>query len=162
MLAFGYQSKIITYSDIEKKLDWIEDICLDLLNYSLQVPFIPVKKCIFLFGYYLRVLFEDDPNKNESKLPSYEKDMKFITENSVNQMMKAQVRTSLNLKNKVEKFYVINNQLNLYKFFNFKEKHIKNVQDSPLAQIITVGILRALLATCATNTKSNNQQQGFL
>jgi len=106
MFVLGFKAKIIDYTYVETKLDWIEEVCLDLLNHSLQIPFIPAKKCVFLFGFYLNVLFENDPNKNEAKLQIYEKNMKYISENSINQMMKAPARFSLNLKNKVEKFYV--------------------------------------------------------
>lgn len=108
MIVIGYKHKYLTYEYISKKLEWIEVICLDLLNYSLQIPFIPIKKCMFLFSIYLKVLFEDDPNKNENFLESEEigKSMKFMTEKSVDQMMKAPIRTSLKLQNQVEKFYV--------------------------------------------------------
>ena len=145
MLTQGYKHDLIDFSYLISKLDFIEDVCLELLNFSLQIPFIPIKKCIFLLGFYLNLIFELDPYKNEILNPIYEDNLKFMTENSVNKMMKAPARVSLKLKNKVEKIY---------------EKHITNVQDSPLAQIITVGTLRALLATCSTTVKNNNQNSG--
>lgn len=106
MFIVGYNNKLLTYEYVSDKLAWIEEICLDLLNYSLQIPFIPVKKCVFLFWVYLQVVFENDPNRNENNL-DYGKGLKFITETSVNQMMKAPPRSSLKLQSQVEKFYVI-------------------------------------------------------
>jgi len=155
MLTQGYKFHLIDYRYLIEKLDFIEEICLELLNFSLQIPFIPVKKTIFLLGFYLNLIFENDPYKNEENNEIYEENMKFMSENAFNRMIRAKSRISLKMKNKVEKFY---------------EKHIVNVQDSPLAQIITVGTLRALLATCSTNTnvknnnpnQNQNQNQGFL
>lgn len=106
MFIVGYNNNLLNYEYVSNKLTWIEEICLDLLNYSLQIPFIPVKKCVFLFWVYLQVLFENDPHKNENS-QDYGKKLKFMTETSVNQMMKAPPRISLKLENQVEKFYVI-------------------------------------------------------
>ncbi|EGR28632.1 hypothetical protein IMG5_171430 [Ichthyophthirius multifiliis] len=41
----------------------------------------------------------------------------------------------------------------------FYQRNIVNSTDSPLAQIIVVGMLRTLLTTCATNNKYNPKQQ---
>lgn len=151
ILTQGYKFGLIKFEFLIERLDFIEEACLDLLNFSLQIPFIPVKKCMMLMGFYLNLVFEEDPNKEEKNNPNYDENVKFMTESGYSKMLRSPPRVSLRLRNKVEKFY---------------EKHIKNVQDSPLAQIITVGTLRALLATCSSNVKNsgnagqNQQNQG--
>eukprot|EP00347_Sterkiella_histriomuscorum_P005678 403355681 len=103
----------------------IEEMCFKSIKYSLEIPVIPIRKFLILFYLYLRILFGDVPQTKEEH-----KDLKYMKE----------------LQNLIEKEDPRYHMKNVSNVEGFYKRHMNS--DSPIPQIIVVGILRVLLTTC--------------
>lgn len=109
---------------------------MKITQLSIELFIVPVRKVISLFYVYLKIQLSDT-NEKGVKL-----DECIYTEDNMNMIDKGLARLFESNLCKTEQFY---------------QRNIINSTDSPLAQIIVVGLLRTMLTTCATNNKYNPQ-----
>lgn len=98
MLLYGNESNYLTKEFVSKNLIKIEENCLRLMNLSLEIAYIPIKKTIFLFTCYLEILFSGMNKENEEK---------FITREIIDKITQQSPRLFIKNPNLVEQFYVL-------------------------------------------------------
>ncbi|CAI2387422.1 unnamed protein product [Moneuplotes crassus] len=122
--------------EIAKPVYRLERNSFVVIRLSLELPIGPIRKSLIMFYLYMNSLFGDleiPPNESEEDSKGYVK----ITPRLMDFV---EVHRNLDSGNPVENFY---------------KKHIVNVKDNPIPQILVVAILRILLTTCPNANRSS-------
>ncbi|KAL4452925.1 hypothetical protein ABPG74_002490 [Tetrahymena malaccensis] len=130
------KDELIKYFEDKK----FEEYLMKMIQLSVELFLIPIKKIISLFYLYLTIYLQDT-NDSGTKL-----DDNYYTEDNMNQIEKGPPRLFIQKPTKIEQFY---------------QRNVINQADIALAQIIVVGLLRTMLTTCATNNKYNPNNKGI-
>ncbi|KRW99807.1 hypothetical protein PPERSA_07884 [Pseudocohnilembus persalinus] len=142
----------------------LEAILLQCIQLSLELFVTPIKKIMILMNFYLQYLLTYDEDKqalNKEKIAKMNKKQENKDKNILEKKEGINLFTEENLdaiRKGTPRYFLKDEQSNRAE--QFYKKHILNQKDSPLAQIITVGLLRTLLTTCATNNRYQPETKG--
>lgn len=96
-LGVGFGEEVLTKKNSIDLLKRIENINLKLLSFSLDVPFIPMKKAVFLLKLYFEIIFEEITQKNKENI---------LTKQHLEELYWETPRVWEKNKNPIESFYV--------------------------------------------------------
>ncbi len=97
LVGIGFEEEVLKKSQSSQLLKRIENIILRLLNFSLDIVFIPIKKVVFLLKLYLEIIFEDISKKNQEKM---------LTKSTSEKIFWESPRSLQKNRNSIELFYV--------------------------------------------------------
>ena len=101
------------------------------IKLSLDLSIVPIKKCLIIFHLYLASLF--------GNIKPLDADKKYI-------------RLTKGLRKELEKHEKLGDPNPVEQFY---KRHIIQTNENPIPQILIVGILRILLTTCPTATRTS-------
>lgn len=119
----------------------IEDMLMLMVQTSLEVAFIPIRKVVVMFYLILQSKFGGEKHITEAEVEDLKNNI--IFESMLQAETSGTPRLLIKKPNPVEAFY---------------RRH--NIGDCTLAQFIVVGLLRALLTVCSPNKSSSSGPSG--
>lgn len=114
-MGVGFEQEILTKKNSVAFLKRIEIINLRLLSFSLDIPFIPMKKAVFLLKLYFEIIFEEKAENNKEKI---------ITKQHLEELYWKTPRVWEKNRSEIELFYVKKLFENIFMYLNVSIKQI--------------------------------------